>query len=110
VVSCEQRFLAVQGYKLLSEVMIETGHYVLWLYVNKKAKQAVPWLAPVPNKVKVHAWCLVENGLLVGSQLQHWKINQVSTVLLVGEWRTLCTHSGVACTGHGVEGAGRCCM
>jgi hypothetical protein len=56
------------------------------------------WDAPVPGKVEVHFWRLIENGLAVGAELQRRNIKRGSGVLHVIERRTCCTGSGLTCT------------
>jgi hypothetical protein len=60
------------------------------------------WDAQVPNKIKVHVWRLVMNGLAVGTELSHRKIKDDIVCLACGRTESLvhrfwsCPHSASA--------------
>jgi ribonuclease HI len=68
-------------------------HHKSWLAV---------WGAQVPNKMKVHLWRLIENGLAVGAELRHRKIKDGVTCLVCDKEESLahrfwlCPHSASA--------------
>jgi hypothetical protein len=88
--------LAMQRKKVargVSESSSSCDHHKGWLSL---------WDAQVPNKIKVHVWRLVMNGLAVGTELSHRKIKDGVVCLACGRTESLvhrfwsCPHSASA--------------
>jgi ribonuclease HI len=82
--------LAMQRKKLFrggTESSRSVDYHKSWLAI---------WDAQVPNKVKVHCWRLIENGLAVGSELSHRKIKDGVVCLACGRTENL-THRFWTC-------------
>uniref|UniRef100_A0ACD6APG7 Uncharacterized protein n=1 Tax=Avena sativa TaxID=4498 RepID=A0ACD6APG7_AVESA len=84
---------------ILNGIQPVLSEVVRWNLLQPAESTKALWDAPVRNKVKVHAWRLVENGLAVGSELQRRKIKPGVVCVACGREESLahrfleCPHS-----------------